>query len=80
MSLNHTQMEWVAEHLDHSLDIEKYYNKATSSTIEKAKMSKRLILANLGKLDKCKGKTLDKIDLGLYLILDSLESDGAILV
>lgn len=62
MSLNNAQMEWVAEHLGHSLDVEKQYYRMTSSTIEKAKIAKLLILADKGQVPK--NQTLDEIDFG----------------
>lgn len=61
LSLDSTQMEWVAEHLGHSLDVEKVFYKMTSSTIEKAKIAKLLILADRGSIDRYRGKTLDEL-------------------
>ena len=55
-------MEWVADHLGHSLDVEKTYYRLASSTIQKAKIAKLLILADLGKIDQFKGKTIDELN------------------
>lgn len=56
-------MEWVAAHLGHSLDVERTYYRVMSSSIEKAKIAKLLILPDSGKLDKYQGKTLNELDL-----------------
>ena len=63
MDLNTTQMEWVADHLGHSLDVERTYYRIASSVIQKAKIAKLLILADQGKIDQCKGKTLDQLNI-----------------
>ena len=55
-------MEWVADHLGHSLDVERTYYRIASSVIQKAKIAKLLILADQGKIDQCKGKTLDQLN------------------
>ena len=62
LSLDTSQMEWVADHLGHSMDVEKTFYRIASSTIEWAKIAKLLILADVGKLDNFKGKTLDDLD------------------
>ena len=54
-------MEWVADHLGHTLDVEKTYYRLMSSTIEKAKVAKLLILADEGRVEDFKGKNLDEI-------------------
>lgn len=61
LSLDGTQMEWVADHLGHSFDVERTYYRVASSTIERAKIAKLLILADSGNIDGCKGKTLDEL-------------------
>ena len=65
MNLNTSQMEWVADHLGHSLDVEKTYYQLASSMIQKAKIAKLLILAGLGKI---KGKTLNDFFLAASLV------------
>lgn len=54
-------MEWVAKHLGHSLDVERNYYRIMSSSIEKAKIAKLLLLSDSGTLDQYNGKTLDEI-------------------
>jgi hypothetical protein len=64
MGLDSAQLEWVAQHLGHSIDIQKTYYRVTSSIIEKAKIAKLLILADKGKGDMMKGKSFDDISTG----------------
>ena len=63
MDLNTTETEWVADHLGHSLQVEKTYYRIASTVIQKAKIAKLLILADRGQIDCMKGKTLDQLDL-----------------
>jgi hypothetical protein len=55
-------MEWVATHLGHTMNVERTYYRVMSSTIEKAKIAKLLLLAEKGKVDQFVGKKLDEID------------------
>ena len=55
-------MEWVATHLGHTMNVERTYYRVMSSTIEKAKIAKLLLLADQGKVDQFHGKALDDID------------------
>ena len=55
-------MEWVAVHLGHTLDVQKEYYRIMSSSIEKAKVAKLLLLADRGTLDQYKGKNLNEIN------------------
>ena len=55
-------MEWVADHLGHSLQVERTYYRMASSVIQKAKIAKLLILADKGLVDSCKGKSLDDLN------------------
>ena len=50
-------MEWVADHLGHSLQVEHTYYRMASSVIQKAKIAKLLIMADKGLVDSCKGKS-----------------------
>lgn len=62
MSLDNMQSEWVAEHLGHSMDVEKTYYRMMSTTIELTKISKLLMLADTGRIGSFKGKTIDEIE------------------
>jgi hypothetical protein len=55
-------MEWVATHLGHTMNVERTYYRVMSSTIEKAKIAKLLLLVEKGKVDQFVGKKLDEID------------------
>ena len=54
-------MEWVAAHLGHSLNVEREYYRALSTTIEKAKIAKLLMLSDAGSVDSFSGKKLEDI-------------------
>jgi hypothetical protein len=62
MSLGQSEMEWVAAHLGHSLNVERQYYRLMSGTIEKAKVAKLLVLADKGLVTQFHGKTLDEVD------------------
>lgn len=62
LDLSSQQMEWVATHLGHSMDVERTYYRVMSNSIEKAKIAKLLLLADHGSIDKYHGKKLDDIN------------------
>lgn len=62
MSLSTNEMDWVAEHLGHSIDVQKNYYRMMSTTIEKTKIAKLLILADNGTIDQYKGKRIEDIE------------------
>lgn len=62
LDLSHTEMEWVATHLGHTMDVEKNYYRVMSSCIERAKVAKLLMLSDTGRLDKFQGKKLSEIN------------------
>ena len=70
-------MEWVADHLGHTLDVERTYYRVMSSTLEKAKIAKLLILSDKGRLDEYHGKTLNELqfDGKIHKILHSFGID-----
>jgi hypothetical protein len=55
-------MEWVATHLGNTMNVERTYNRVMSSTIEKAKIAKILLLVENGEVNQFLGKKLDEID------------------
>lgn len=68
LDLSTQEMEWVATHLGHTLDVERNYYRVMSTTIEKAKIAKLLLMADAGMIDKYSGKKLNDINLdGKYL-------------
>ena len=70
LGLDQQQLEWVTEHLGHSVNIHKNFYRVMSSTIEKAKVAKLLILADRGEVAKFHGKSLDDLNLEGKLILN----------
>ena len=61
LDLTTNEMEWVASHLGHTMDVEKTYYRMMSGAIEKAKIAKLLLLADSGSLDKFHGKKLSDL-------------------
>ena len=67
LDLSEREMEWLAEHLAHSVDIHKTFYRVMSTAIEKAKMAKLLLLADAGEIDKYSGKTSDELNFKILL-------------
>ena len=61
MDLSQHQMDWVTEHLGHSIQIHKLYYRQTSSVIERAQVAKLLLLQDSGATDQLKDKKLEDI-------------------
>ncbi len=55
-------MKWVTKHLGHSLDVNQTFYTLLSTTIERAKVAKLLVLADQGQLGQFRGKSLQEID------------------
>ena len=70
MALPKYQLNWVAEHLGHNLEIHKKYYRQSIDTVETAKLTKLMFLADHGKMDDVRGMNLDTID--TYLSKDEL--------
>jgi hypothetical protein len=62
MSLKDNEMRWVMDQLGHSFNVDEEYYRMASSTIQRAKVSKLLLLADQGEIDAFKGKALDELD------------------
>ena len=70
LDLTTNEMEWVASHLGHTMDVEKTYYRMMSGAIEKAKIAKLLMLADCGRLDKFQGKKLSDLKFdGMFYLL-----------
>lgn len=63
MDVTPNELGWIAKHLGHSINIHKNHYQVMTSTIEKAKIAKLLILADRGEVAKYSGKTLDDIEI-----------------
>lgn len=62
MALPKYQTEWVAEHLGHSLAVHRKFYRQSLDSVEIAKISKLMYLADHGKMNQVKGMTLDSVD------------------
>ena len=56
-------MEWVCDHLGHTLDIHRTHYRAMSEVIEKVKIAKLLMVQDLGRVGQNVGKNLDNMTL-----------------
>lgn len=65
LDLESGQLEWLSNHLGHTVDIHRSFYRLQESTIEMAKVSKVLLAVDSGKVSKYKGKKLDDIDANL---------------
>ena len=78
LDLSEREMQSLAEHLGHSVDIHKTFYRVTSTTNEKAKMAKLLLLANAGEIDKYSGKTLDELNFEDPALPEDLAKPGRV--
>ncbi|XP_013383013.2 uncharacterized protein LOC106153550 [Lingula anatina] len=74
-SLEAYELEWVASHLGHTMHVHKDYYRMMSTTIEKTKMAKLMVLSESGNLDQYRGKSLDKISCEDVVIPESALDD-----
>ena len=61
MDLSAHQLEWVMEHLGHTLEIHKAHYRQTSTIIEPGQVSKLLLLKDSGVTEELKNKPLEDI-------------------
>ena len=63
LSLKETEVDWLARHLGHDIQVHRDFYRLHESTIEIAKVSKLLLTVDQGETVKFAGKTLADIDL-----------------
>ena len=61
MDLTQTEIDWVSNHLGHSLNIHKFFYRQHTSAIEMAKVTRLLLQVEEGQAADYSGKTLDEI-------------------
>ena len=59
--LNLNEIQWLTNHLDHSVDIHQEYYRLHNNAIGLAKVSRVLLAVDSGKCEKFKGKRLNEI-------------------
>ena len=64
LSLKQYQLEWVAEHLGHNIDIHKDFYRVQEANVELCKVSRLLLAIDAGDMGRWVGKSLDDIDVG----------------
>ena len=62
LQLDSLQLEWVANHLGHSLEVHRQYYHLPSEILQLAKVSQLLLAAEQGCVNSYKGKTLNELD------------------
>ena len=63
LDLQENELDWLARHLGHDLQVHRQYYRLHDSTIELAKVSKILTSVDQGKAGQWAGKSLDEIDI-----------------
>ena len=63
LSLKNTELDWLARHLGHDIQVHREFYRLHESTIEIAKVSKLLLTVDQGETRKFVGKSLAEIDL-----------------
>ena len=63
LSLQETEVDWLARHLGHDIRVHRDFYRLHESTIEIAKVSKLLLTVDQGETSKFAGKSLTEIDL-----------------
>ena len=63
LSLKDTEVDWLARHLGHDIQVHRDFYCLHESTIEIAKVSKLLLTVDQGETKKFAGKSLAEIDL-----------------
>ena len=61
--MSEQQMEWVCDHLGHSLNIHRQHYRAMSSVLERVQVAKVLLIQDQNLVGKYHGKRLDEIQL-----------------
>ena len=61
MDLNSGEVQWLSNHLAHTVKTHEDFYKLQEGTIEITKVSKLLLAAENGQIGKYKGKSLDDI-------------------
>ena len=65
--LNSNEIEWLANHLGHNVDIHQEYYRLHDNAIELSKVSRLLLAVDSGKGEAFKGKRLGEIRIdGIY--------------
>ena len=76
LDLGQGEMEWLARHMGHELNIHKDFYRLHDSTIEIAKVSRLLMAIDSGRASKFVGKQLDEIKLDDFQQGDLENEDG----
>lgn len=76
LDLKPHQVEWVTNHLGHSLDVHKLHYRMTSGNLERMQVAKLLLLQDTAQVNRFANKTLNDIDLtGRHKTKSKLDSE-----
>lgn len=73
LNLQENELEWLANHLGHSIRVHREFYSFKDNTVELAKVSKILVAMDEGKIGQFSGKTLSEIQLDGELLVDEYE-------
>lgn len=62
MALPKYQLQWVADHLGHNMEVHAKYYRQSIESVETAKIAKLMYMIDNQKLKDLKGRDLDSID------------------
>lgn len=60
LDLSHTELDWVSNHLGHSMNIHKLFYRQHTSAIEMGKVTRLLMQLEQGESADYKGKSLEQ--------------------
>lgn len=63
LDLKPNQMQWVLDHLGHTLDVHKIHYRFTSNELERTQVAKILLLQDYGKVGSFVNKSLEDIQM-----------------
>ena len=64
LDLPPNQLQWVLNHLGHTLDVHKIHYRCTSGAIERTQIAKILLMQDFGAIGKFANKKLSDIEMG----------------
>ncbi len=63
LNLKDSQLDWLADHLGHSINVHRDYYRLSALTVELTKVAEHLLAVDSGKVGQFVGKSLDEINL-----------------
>ena len=77
MNLNRSELDWVCDHLGHTVDVHRTHYRARSDVIERIEVAKLLLIQDRGIVNQFVGKTLKDIQFsGKCLLFGNNKGEG----